>query len=257
MKIENLRIDHYNIALPTPLSDATHGTMTHFVLITVRVQDNAGGEGLGYAITGGKGGAALHALLKDDIAPRLIGEDPRRIEQLWQKMWWELHPIARAGLAIKAFAAVDIALWDGNAARQGEPLWRVLGGHNPRVRAYAGGIDLQFTLADLLRQTDDNLERGFRAIKMKVGRQNLSEDVARVAAMRKHLGDGFPLMVDVNCGWSVDQAIRGARAFQEFDLTWLEEPTIPDDLAGNLRIAEQGGVPLASGENLRNLYEFK
>ena len=95
---------------------------------------------------------------------------------------------------------------------------------------YAGGIDLELTPDALLRQTDGNLEKGFRAIKMKVGRARLSEDVERVAAMREHLGDGFPLMVDANMKWSVDEAIRAARAFQPYDLTWLEEPTIPDDV---------------------------
>ena len=132
MKIESLLIDHYHIPLPTPLSDATHGTMTHFVLITLRVRDDEGCEGLGYAITGGKGGAALYALLSEDIIPILTGEDPRRIEPLWHKMWRELHPLARAGLAIKAFAAVDIALRGYHAVRLGAPLLRRLAGHAPR-----------------------------------------------------------------------------------------------------------------------------
>ena len=92
---------------------------------------------------------------------------------------------------------------------------------------------------------------------MKVGRKLLAEDVERVAAMREHLGDGFPLMVDANMKWSVDQAIRAARAFQLYDLGWLEEPTIPDDPAGHARIVREGGVPIAAGENLRTLWEFK
>ena len=109
----------------------------------------------------------------------------------------------------------------------------------------------------LLRQTDDNLAKGFRAIKMKVGRERLSEDVDRVEAMRNHLGDGFPLMADANMKWSVDDAIRAARKLQPFDLTWLEEPTVPEDPAGHARIVREGGVPIAAGENLRTLWEFK
>jgi L-alanine-DL-glutamate epimerase-like enolase superfamily enzyme len=92
---------------------------------------------------------------------------------------------------------------------------------------------------------------------MKVGRKLLSEDVERVRAMRGHLGDGFPLMVDANMKWSVDQSIRAARAFQPYDLGWLEEPTIPDDPMGHVRIVREGGVPVAAGENLRTLWEFK
>ncbi|MGF6227579.1 L-alanine-DL-glutamate epimerase-like enolase superfamily enzyme [Inquilinus ginsengisoli] len=119
----------------------------------------------------------------------------------------------------------------------------------------AASIDLP--LDDLLRQTDGNLAKGFRAIKMKVGRERLGEDVARVKAMRAHLGEEFPLMVDANMKWTVDQAIRAARALQPYDLTWIEEPTIPDDPAGHARIVRDGGVPIAAGENLRTLWEFK
>jgi L-alanine-DL-glutamate epimerase-like enolase superfamily enzyme len=130
-------------------------------------------------------------------------------------------------------------------------------GYDPKVPCYAGGVDLDLPLDRLLRQTDDNLARGFRAIKMKLGRKDLAEDVQRVRAMRDHLGSSFPLMVDANMKWGVDEAIRAARAFQPFDLTWLEEPTIPDDPAGHVRIVREGGLPVAAGENLRSLWEFK
>ena len=150
-----------------------------------------------------------------------------------------------------------MALWDLKSRRAGLPLWNFLGGYDPRVPCYAGGIDLDLPLDALLRQTDGNLGKGFRAIKMKVGRKKLSEDVERVRAMREHLGADFPLMADANMKWGVDEAIRAARALQPFDLTWLEEPTIPDDLAGHARILRDGGVPIATGENLRTLWEFK
>ena len=123
-----------------------------------------------------------------------------------------------------AISAVDIALWDLKARALGVPLWTLLGGHDARVPCYAGGIDLDFPLDKLLAQTDDNLKKGFHAIKMKVGRPQLSEDVARVKAMREHLGPDFPLMVDANMRWTPDEAIRAARALQPYQLVWLEEP---------------------------------
>jgi L-alanine-DL-glutamate epimerase-like enolase superfamily enzyme len=143
------------------------------------------------------------------------------------------------------------------AKRAQLPLWKLLGGHDPRVPCYAGGIDLELPLDDLLRQTDYNLARGFRAIKMKVGRRLLAEDVTRVGAMRGHLGDGFPLMVDANMKWSADQAIRAARALAPYDLTWLEEPISPDDAVGHARVLREGGLPIAAGENLHSLWEFR
>jgi L-alanine-DL-glutamate epimerase-like enolase superfamily enzyme len=154
-------------------------------------------------------------------------------------------------------AAIDIALHDLAARRAGLPLWRHLGGHDRKVPVYAGGIDLQFSLQQLLEQTRANLEKGFRAIKMKVGRTRLSEDVERVAAMRELLGPDIPLLVDANMRWRVDEAIRAARALAGCDLYWMEEPTIPDDVDGHVRIAREGGLPVATGENFHTVYEFQ
>jgi L-alanine-DL-glutamate epimerase-like enolase superfamily enzyme len=257
MPIAVLETDHYRIPLPEVLSDSTHGDISHFELVTVRLRDGAGAEGVGYSYTVGAGGGAVHALIARDLTPLLLGQDAERIEALWQRMWWGLHYGGRGGFAALAISAVDMALWDLRARRVGQPLWRVLGGHDPRVRVYAGGIDLQFPLDRLLRQTDDNLARGFRAIKMKVGRARLHEDVARVKAMREHLGADFPLMVDANMRWGTDEAIRACRALAPFGLVWVEEPTIPDDVAGHARIVREGGMPIATGENLHTLYEFK
>ncbi len=211
MKIRDVQADHYRIPLPVALSDSTHGTIESFEIVTVRVRDAEGAEGVGYTYTVGAGGAAVHALVTRDLAPLLAARDAERIEELWHAMWWRVHYGGRGGAQVLAISAVDIALWDLRARRQGAPLWRLLGGFDPRVPCYAGGIDLDFPLDALLRQTDDNLARGFRAIKMKVGRPRLHEDVERVAAMRAHLGPGFPLMVDANMRWSVDDAIRAAR----------------------------------------------
>jgi L-alanine-DL-glutamate epimerase-like enolase superfamily enzyme len=154
-------------------------------------------------------------------------------------------------------SAFDCALWDLKAKRAGLPLWNFLGGNDPAVPCYAGGIDLGLTPDALLEQTDGNLKKGFRAIKMKVGRKRLNEDVEKVAAMRAHLGEGFPLMVDANMKWSADEAIRAARAFAPYDLTWLEEPISPDDVAGHARVVREGGLPLAAGENLRTIWDFR
>lgn len=255
--IASMKADHFHVPLPVTLSDSTHGDMTHFDLVTVRVTDRDGATGLGYTYTVGTGGAAVLSLLEKDITPFLAGRDAGAIEAIFKDLYWHLHYVGRGGLAAHAMSAVDIALWDLKAKRAGLPLWRLLGGNDPKVRAYAGGIDLMFTLDDLLAQTDGNLAKGFRAIKMKVGRDNLDEDVERVAAMRNHLGRDFSLMVDANMRWTVDQAVRAARRLRDFELVWLEEPTLPDDFAGQGRIMREGGVPIAAGENLHTLIDFE
>ena len=258
MKITSVETQHYNIPLPVVLSDSTHGDMTHFALVTVRIRNDEGAEGLGYTYTVGNiGGPAIASLVRSDLTPLLLGNDPRRVEKLWEKMWWHTHFVGRGGIVAFAMAAVDIALWDLLGKISGEPLWRLLGGHDNKVKAYAGGIDLQFTNEALLEQAQGFLEQGFGAIKMKAGRDHLSEDVSRVRAMRQFLGDDFPLLVDANMRWSVSEAIRAARALAPYDLVWLEEPTIPDDRVGHARIAQEGGIPIATGENFHTVYEFQ
>jgi L-alanine-DL-glutamate epimerase-like enolase superfamily enzyme len=256
MKIESIEIGHYRVPLPVTLTDSTHGDMSDFELVTVRIRDADGVEGLGYTYTVGRGGAAIASLITD-LKPLLMGQPSGRIEWLWQKMWWGLHFVGRGGPVSFAIAAIDTALWDLAARRAGQPLWRHLGGFDPRVPAYAGGIDLQLPLDQLLRQTDDNLAKGFRAIKMKVGRDRLAEDVERVRAMREHLGPDFPLMADANMRWPVDDAIRAARRLEPFGLVWLEEPTVPEDVRGHARIMREGGLPIATGENFHTLAEFE
>ncbi len=257
MKIAAIESAVYNVPLAVPLSDSTHGEMPFFELITACLKDDEGREGLGYTFTVGAGGLAIQALIDRYLRPDLLGQDPRRIDQLWQRMWWRLHYVGRGGPASFAISAIDIALWDLAGKRQGEPLWRLLGGHRNRVKVYAGGIDLSFTLDALKEQTRRFLSQGYGAIKMKVGRPKLSEDVARVGAIRELLGPDVPLMVDANMRWTAEQAIRASRALSPFGLFWMEEPTIPDDLAGHIRIAREGALPIATGENMHTLYEFQ
>lgn len=256
-RIASLETGFYRIPLPEVLTDSTHGEMRAFELNTIRIRDADGAEGVGYTFTVGRNGAAVDAVLSREFPDLLPGEDADAIEHLWTKAWWALHYGGRGGPTVLALSAVDMALWDLKAKRAGLPLWKLLGGFDPRVPCYAGGIDLDLPLDRLLKQTDGNLAKGFRAIKMKVGRKRLAEDVARVAAMRAHLGEGFPLMADANMKWTVDEAIRAARALAPHDLTWIEEPTIPDDPAGHARILREGGLPVAAGENLRTLWDFK
>jgi L-alanine-DL-glutamate epimerase-like enolase superfamily enzyme len=256
-RIISIEPGFYRIPLPTVLTDSMHGEMRAFELNTVRIRDADGAEGVGYTFTVGRNGAAIDTVLARELPEIMDGEEADEIERLWHKAWWALHYGGRGGPTVLALSAFDMALWDLKAKRANLPLWKALGGYDSRVPCYAGGIDLELPLDKLLRQTDDNLGKGFRAIKMKVGRANLFEDVERVKAMREHLGEGFPLMADANMKWSVDGAIRAARALQPSDLTWIEEPTIPDDPAGHARIVREGGLPVAAGENLRTLWEFK
>lgn len=255
--IARVRADHYLIALPRVLEDAMHGAMAAFEVVTLRVADADGAEGVGYTFTCGVNGGAIADILGREMAPRVVGRDGGRIEAIWKDLWWQFHYGGRGGPTVLALSALDMGLWDLKAKRAGMPLWRLLGGYDPKVPCYAGGIDLHLTPDELVEQTHGNFARGHRAIKMKVGRERLAEDVAKMAALRDGFGADMPLMADANMKYSVDGAVRAARAFRDFDPTWFEEPIPPDDPAGHRRVLAEGGIPVATGENLRSLWDFK
>lgn len=239
------------------MTDASHGVMTHFEVVMVRLETESGLHGCGYTYTIGLGGAAIRSLIDRDLQPILLGMDADRIEQIWDRMWRHTHYVGRGGLVSFAMAAVDIALWDLKGKKENAPLWKLLGGATGEARAYAGGIDLQLGPDELVEQTRRNIDKGFRAIKIKVGRDRQSEDVERVRAVRDFIGPDMPLMVDANMRWTVETAIKAARKFGEYDVFWFEEPTIPDDYKGLAQIARDGGLPVAAGENLHTVYEFR
>ncbi|SIN83626.1 mandelate racemase/muconate lactonizing enzyme family protein [Vannielia litorea] len=256
-KITGVKARLFNVPLAEVLSDAKHGDHTHFELITATVTLEDGSEGTGYSYTGGRGGQAITAMITHDLAPFLLGRDAEDVEALYEAMQWHVHYVARGGIASFAISAVDIALWDLRGRRSGQPLWKMAGGAASRCRAYAGGIDLNFPLPKLLDSIRGYLARGFNGVKIKIGQPELAEDVARIKAVRELIGPDVAFMVDANYAMSVEQAIEAARAFEPFDLTWFEEPTIPDDYKGYGRIAEETGMPLAMGENLHTIHEFE
>lgn len=256
-KIEHIRARLFRVPLDEVLVDAMHGDHTHFELVTATVRLADGSEGMGYTYTGGRGGHAILALIEHDLAPFLIGRDGGRVEALNDAMQAHVHYVARGGIASFAISALDIALWDARGRRERRSLLELAGGAADRCRAYGGGIDLNFPLPKLLKQTEGYLARGLNGIKIKIGQPELSEDIARIKAVRSLIGPKTAFMVDANYSMSVEEAIAAARAFAPFDLLWFEEPTIPDDYKGYGRIAEATGMPLAMGENLHTIHEFE
>ncbi|MDB6176397.1 mandelate racemase/muconate lactonizing enzyme family protein [Paracoccus sp. Z330] len=254
--ITDVTVRYFQVPLDEVLVDAKHGAHTHFELITCTITDANGRSGTGYTYTGGKGGSAIVAMLQDDLAPFLIGQDADGIDQLYDEMQWHMHYVARGGIASFAISAADIALWDLRGQAEAMPLWQMAGGAQNTCRAYRGGIDLNFPLPKLLDTISGYVAQGFDAVKIKVGQPHLSEDVRRVRAVRELIGPDVAFMVDANYSMDVEGAIAAAQAFAPYDITWFEEPIIPDDYQGFAKISEATGMPLAMGENLHTEHEF-
>ena len=255
MSIEAISTAYYRLPLEAS-GDAGHGLLDTEELITVEIRAD-GLVGHGYAYTIGRGGRAIRALVEHDLAPLLVGQDAEDVDALWERMWRGLLYVGRGGLAAFAVAALDIALWDLRGIRAGRPLWALLGGAARTIPAYGSGVDLPKPLDGLLRQVEGFLDRGYRGVKVKVGKPDPAEDVARVEAVRRLVGDGVDLMVDANMSWGADVALERGRRLVPFNPFWLEEPTAPEDVEAHARLARELPTPIAVGESLHSLQEFE
>ena len=257
MKITRIDTALYRFPPDRKIVDAIQ-QMESMEIITATLHTDEGISGLGLTYTIGRAGRATKRLLDDDVAPLILGEDAADIERLWEKMWWALHWVGRQGLFSLAQSAVDIALWDLKAKRAQQPLFKFLGASRSRIPCYdTDGGWLHHTEDQLVDNSRRRLEEGFFGVKIKVGKEKRSEDVARLRAVRKAIGDDMKLMVDANLHWTAWEAIARARLFEEFGIFWLEEPIEADDIAGHRRLCSSTPIPIAVGENLYNRYAFK
>ena len=214
-----------------------------------------GHEGLGFSYSKRAGGPGQFAHAKE-IAPALIGEDPSDIARLWNKLCWAGASVGRSGLSTQAIGAFDVALYDLKAKRAGLSLAKLLGAHRDSVACYntSGGF-LHTPLDQLLVNAAASIERGIGGIKLKVGQPDRALDIKRVEAVRKHLGDDVPLMVDANQQWDRPTAQRMCRIFEQFNLVWIEEPLDAYDHEGHAALAAQFDTPIATGEMLTSVAE--
>jgi L-alanine-DL-glutamate epimerase-like enolase superfamily enzyme len=224
----------------------------------VTITDSDGAVGTGYSYTIGTGGSSVIRLLADHLAPLLIGEDADQIEALWRKMEFHTHATTIGAITALAIAAVDTALWDLRARKQGLPLWKLAGGAKDRCPLYTteGGW-LHIPAEALVEDALAAKEKGFRGSKIKIGRPHVSEDVARLSAVRAAVGPGFEIMTDCNQGFSVDEAIRRAERLRDLDLGWIEEPLPADDIDGHVRLNQRSSTPIAVGESLYSIRHFR
>lgn len=257
-RIDKIRAGYFRVPLRGNLVDALHGTHSHFELITATVTLEDGSQGTGYTYTGGFGGAAIYQMLVRDLIPQIEGNAFETPDALNDFMNQHVHYVARGGIASFAISAVDIAFWDALLKREKKPLCETLGAKDPQpVRTYYGGIDLAYSEKELLDSLSAQLERGHTAVKIKLGRPGDQEDIDRIAAVRGLIGDDAMFMVDANMVWDVEKAIRMAKKMEPYNITWLEEPTNPDDYDGYARIAQATTIPIAMGENLHTIYEHE
>ncbi len=224
----------------------------------VTITDSDGATGTGYSYTIGTGGSSVMRLLADHLAPRLIGRDADRIEAIWHELEFATHATTIGAITAIALAAIDTALWDLRARKQGLPLWKLAGGAKDRCPLYTteGGW-LHIPTEALVEDALQAQAKGFRGSKVKIGRPHVSEDLARLSAVRAAVGDGYEIMTDCNQGFTVDEAIRRAGRLGGLDLAWIEEPLAADDIDGHVRLSNATTTPIAVGESLYSIRHFR
>ena len=195
------------------------------------------------------GNPVIRTIIESSLRDIVVGEDPFDIERIWDRMYWQVFNIGRKGAGIIALSELDIAIWDIIAKSIGKPLFKVLGGYRDLVPAYGSGIDLSWSIDDLVKEQISFVDQGFKAVKMKVGRKNPGEDLVRVKAVRDAIGYDVKLMVDANNGWTANQAIRMAKRLERYEISWLEEPVMAEDVQGLAKVASATEIPIAAGES--------
>jgi L-alanine-DL-glutamate epimerase-like enolase superfamily enzyme len=251
-------VDVWRIDLPPPVprSDAIQSFVVQETPM-VRIRCDDGGEGVGYSYTIGTGGSSVTALLREHLAPRLVGRDAACIEAIWRELLFATHATSVGAITSLALAAIDTALWDWRCRRDGQPLWKAAGGAKPRTPVYTteGGW-LHLSTEEIVRQTVAAQQAGFQGAKVKVGLPRASDDAARLTAVREAVGPGFEIMVDANQCFTLSEALRRAPIYAELGIAWFEEPLPADDLAGHQRLAAASAVPIAVGESLYSPGQF-
>ncbi len=272
-------ITTYSVSYPlaAPMADAVHYIPARTALL-VEVATDDGRVGAGESAVYGGAPSVTEALVHDVLAPRVLGADPTRPELLWQRMLWPSHQLGTGGALPMAVSGIDVAVWDLLGQLAGLPLHRLLGGHASRLPAYASG-GFYFAGKDaaaLAEEFKGYAARGFGHGKLKVGRTpdtpgnplkhmiepgfaavSFAEDLERVRAVRRAVGDGFALMVDANNAWDVATALRAGRAFERLGVAWFEEPVAADDRAGSARLAAALDVPVAGYETESRVAGFR
>jgi L-alanine-DL-glutamate epimerase-like enolase superfamily enzyme len=256
-KIARIELSLVDLVPKVRRTDAIQAFTTQETPI-VRVVADDGAEGTGYAYTIGTGGSSVMALLRDHMAPWLLGRDPARVEEIWKGLFFLTHATSVGAITSLALAALDTALWDLRCRCAGLPLAIMAGGAQARIPIYmTEGGWLHIDTAALVEDALAAKAHGFRGAKIKVGRPHVSEDVSRLSAVRAALGPAFEIMTDANQAFTVSEAIRRAHAFEGLGLAWFEEPLPAEDIDGHVRLSRTTSLPIAVGESLYHPSHFR
>jgi L-alanine-DL-glutamate epimerase-like enolase superfamily enzyme len=241
----------------SPAEEAA-GRQNHVGVLLVRLDTDAGLQGLGFAYTLQGSGTGLYAVAVNDLTPLIQGENALAHEHLESKIYWRLQTIGRSGLVAQAWSAFDLALWDLKAKVANLPLYQLLGGARQSTPTYGADCGWLYMEPEAIVEASRTyLDRGMRGVKIKIGR-GPEADADRLTMIREALGEDAWLGVDANQRYDYGTALALGH-FLEEDIgpDWFEEPISCEDIAGHARLASRLDLPIAAGEMLFSVEEFR
>lgn len=258
MRIKKVRAELYHVPVHREMHDAIrHFSKMDIIFAYVETDEGASGCGFTYSIIP-HGAREICSVIDHSIDVLVHGMDPRNHEEVWACMWRGTDWVGRGGIAVLAVAAVDIAIWDLKSKLANMPLHRLLGGARKCIPVYnTDGGWLNHTIDQLVDETRRIVSAGFLGTKIKVGKEDPSEDVERIAAVREVLGPHRTLMVDANERFTSAEAIKRARMWEPFNLFWFEEPLPAEDILGHSSLKAHTSIPIAVGESLFTRFQFR
>lgn len=258
MKIVRVTATPLNLPVVAGLPGREKKTSLSVCLVDIETDDGLIGTGM-TAITEEE---VIASIVDDVAAHHLVGMDPMRHEQIWERLYWLLTPRGQSGYASHAIAAIDLALWDLKGQALGEPCWRLLGGARATVPVYATFGFAFFDRDELAAAARAWVERGFRRLKMTVGHHGLqrrdeprpldaliAEDVQRIRAVREAVGADVQIYIDANCSLDYFHAHALAKRIEPFDIAFFEEPVAQNDIPNLRKLRAATSIPLAAGQN--------
>lgn len=228
--------------------------------LVVEIECDDGTVGIGNAALAPH---ATKATIDTYLKPLLIGTDPLDNEYIWQSMYRRTLPFGRKGVGMTAISAIDLAVWDAKGKILGQPVFKLLGGRTkPQIPVYASRLYSQ-PLESLHEEAKSYADQGFKAVKLrfgwgpKDGLEGINKNIDLVRTAREAIGPNVDLMADAYMGWNVEYAKRMLRLLEPFNLRWVEEPVIADDLAGYAELKAMNKVSISGGEHEYTLHGFR
>ncbi len=260
MKITNVECSILSVPLKRTLGNSrTAYNVVDWVVVQIHTDEGISGTGhmgsMGYQK--GRGSRAMKSVVDTELKEVVVGKDPFYIEKIRKDLWAKSYYYGQKGLAYWGISAIDTALWDIVGKATGKPLYKLLGGCQDELPVYGSGIDLSWSLEELIQEVTDFVEQGFKAVKIKVGKPDYREDLQRVKAVREAIGDDIHLMVDANQAWRPAEAIQIGKRLEEYNIYFLEEPVSNNDIPGMAKVAAALDVPIAAGEMEFTRYAFR